>query len=1024
MQAGCDAGSFREYQKAVASFDKALEIKPNDYDAWCNRGVVLCDHFRQYEQAVASYDKALQIKPDKYEAWNNRGVALGNLGEYEQAVASYDKALKIKPDDYQACFNRGVTLGYLGEYEQAVASYDKVLEFKPDYYDAWYNRGILLCDNLGRYEQAVASFNKALEIKPDYYDAWCNRGVALDHLGEYEQAVASYDKALEIKPDDHETWCKRGVTLDHLGEYEQAVASYDKALKFKPDYHKAWYGRGVTLDHLGENEQAVASYNKALEFKPDYHEVWNSRGNALNNLGEYEQAVASYDKALEIKPDYYDAWCNRGVALDHLGEYEQAVTSYDKALEFKPDKYEAWCNRGVVLCDLGEYEQAVASYDKALEIKPDLHEVWINRGIASGNSVSCDPFLSLSSTIARNNPDLDKRGYHGVLASYEEGFKYCHQDTHPEGWGLLHQAIGIANYVQGQKDFRPRTYWFKAVKSYNQALKTLTASDFPEFHLKVLHDLINVRLHVGEIAKIEELQRQGTDVLRCLLNECQSPGKKKQLALKFAGFQQFTVDLAVQSGNWCAALELAEAGKNACLSWLLDGWSDESPKLAEIQQLLNTKTAIVYWHLSPYALHTFILTHNNQPIILTSSQSPAQRLQDFEKWAKTWNEEYSNYRKGKDNEGEKITTWRDNLPSMLQQLGEILDIGYIVNVINDLTPQPPSLQGNGENIEGDFISFKDDSCSPLLAVEGLGERSIQNLILIPHRDLHCFPIHALFPNNFTIIYLPSAKTGISLKTLKSTNLEKIREINVGAIHKLPLLSVEHPDSKDFGILSHAEIEVAAIAKIFQVPTERRIGEAEATKQAIQTALINNSGIFHFTGHSFYNFHHPKQSALALSGEDLLTLEEICNIENFGYYQLVTLSSCETAIASNQTITAEYVGLVSGFLFQGVANVVSTLWTVTDDSSSFLMIYFYWQLKKGKSPTIALKKAQNWLRNLTFLRLEKIYRVILSNLPENDQTIRPFIRRKLYQISIMEDIEKQKKPYIHPYYWAGFIITGF
>jgi Flp pilus assembly protein TadD len=62
-----------------------------------NRGAALVD-LGQFEEAIASYDKALQIKPDYHEAWSNRGVALMNLGQFEQAIASYDKALQFKPD--------------------------------------------------------------------------------------------------------------------------------------------------------------------------------------------------------------------------------------------------------------------------------------------------------------------------------------------------------------------------------------------------------------------------------------------------------------------------------------------------------------------------------------------------------------------------------------------------------------------------------------------------------------------------------------------------------------------------------------------------------------------------------------------------------------------------------------------------------------------------------------------------------------------------------------------------------------
>ncbi|WP_146220329.1 tetratricopeptide repeat protein, partial [Microcystis aeruginosa] len=52
--------------------------------------------------AIASYDRALEFKPDDHPAWNNRGIALYNLGRYEEAIASYDRALEIKPDDHQA----------------------------------------------------------------------------------------------------------------------------------------------------------------------------------------------------------------------------------------------------------------------------------------------------------------------------------------------------------------------------------------------------------------------------------------------------------------------------------------------------------------------------------------------------------------------------------------------------------------------------------------------------------------------------------------------------------------------------------------------------------------------------------------------------------------------------------------------------------------------------------------------------------------------------------------------------------
>ncbi|MEM9245717.1 MAG: tetratricopeptide repeat protein, partial [Cyanobacteria bacterium P01_F01_bin.153] len=53
---------------------------------------------------MASYDKALEFKPDLHEAWYNRGLVLGHLGRTEEAIASYDKAVEIKPDKNEAWY--------------------------------------------------------------------------------------------------------------------------------------------------------------------------------------------------------------------------------------------------------------------------------------------------------------------------------------------------------------------------------------------------------------------------------------------------------------------------------------------------------------------------------------------------------------------------------------------------------------------------------------------------------------------------------------------------------------------------------------------------------------------------------------------------------------------------------------------------------------------------------------------------------------------------------------------------------
>ncbi|MDZ8257242.1 tetratricopeptide repeat protein [Nostoc sp. ChiQUE01b] len=361
------------------------QIPTRQYNLLINLGK-LQSAGQDYKEAIASYDKALEFKPDYHQAWYNRGIALRNLRRNEEAIASYDKALEIEPDNYQAWVSRGIALENLGRNEEAIASFTEALKVKTDYHDAWNWHGYVL-DKLGRYEEAIASYDQALKINSDDDYAWTSRGISLKELGRYEEAIASYDQALKINSDDDYAWTSRGISLEKLGRYEEALISLDKALELEPkndlsDLYYVWKFRGITLNKLGRYEEALISLDKALELEPkndlsDLYYVWNWRGITLNELDRYEEALISLDKALELEPkddlsDLFYVWRRRGITLNKLGRYEEAIASYDQALSIKPDDHEAWYNRGKALLNLGRNEEAIASYDKAQQIQPDF----------------------------------------------------------------------------------------------------------------------------------------------------------------------------------------------------------------------------------------------------------------------------------------------------------------------------------------------------------------------------------------------------------------------------------------------------------------------------------------------------------------------------------------------------------------------------------------------------------------------------------------------------------------------------
>jgi len=151
------------------------------------------------EEAIAAFDQAVAIKPDDHDTLYNKGIALGKLERYVEAIAAYDQALAIKPDYHNAFYNKGNALCYLGRYEEAIAAFDQALAIKPDDQDALNNKGNAL-GNLGRYEEAIAAFDQALAIKPDYHNAFYNKACCYGLQKDVVKAVEFLQQAIGLNP--------------------------------------------------------------------------------------------------------------------------------------------------------------------------------------------------------------------------------------------------------------------------------------------------------------------------------------------------------------------------------------------------------------------------------------------------------------------------------------------------------------------------------------------------------------------------------------------------------------------------------------------------------------------------------------------------------------------------------------------------------------------------------------------------------------------------------------------------------
>lgn len=107
---------------------QAIGIDPNVAAAHANLGNALRLMGRG-DEAMASYDRALRLQPDNTRALKGRGLILWQRQRREETLACYERLLRLEPDCADAWIMKGAALHALKRGDEAIASYRKALEF-------------------------------------------------------------------------------------------------------------------------------------------------------------------------------------------------------------------------------------------------------------------------------------------------------------------------------------------------------------------------------------------------------------------------------------------------------------------------------------------------------------------------------------------------------------------------------------------------------------------------------------------------------------------------------------------------------------------------------------------------------------------------------------------------------------------------------------------------------------------------------------------------------------------------------
>jgi CHAT domain-containing protein len=980
------------------SQERDLCIVGHAYVALCQYGNAL-----HVDTLALSLDRSRPNGNCRADALADMGNAYNSLSEYQRATRCFENAISIcarsgeKDKEANAMDGLGRTYGGLTEYATEFRCLWHALSLYRQVGDR-YGQAIAFVhlgnafNRSSQYSIAIKYLHMALPIcvraqKIDTQaDIYHCLGDSYADLSQFARAIECSEHALSLYKQLNDELGATGVLDDigvdyyNLGNYATAISFYREALAISeqlrdPDSVAGDLNDlGVASYHLGQYDDAIAAYHKALAI---YHEVGDKEGLAysLGNMGDAEgglldcqDAVANDIQAVKIarKTDDKNILAMNLIKLANadrgLKRFYDATACYDEAMPLLQHngnldgQARVLVGLGDASCGLGLYMKAISYYDEALPIDQQIRK-------ADGEA-KCLAGLMAAWRACRKLP----------LAIYygKQSVNVC-------------QTIraGVVNLGAGTQ----KSYLTTVESTYRDLADLLIdQGDLPEAEQVLgllkdqeLTDFVQRSAQASPASATLSLtpqQQAAADQDKVLSQPVIALGEQID---ELARVQNPTRDQAAQLASLQQQLVPCEAKYQAFLTTQLPAELAQASAdtKAHLQDVQNAEGALQgdLQQMGPgtVALFTLVEPDKYRVVVVTSQTEKAEE----------YDISSADLRK-------MVLQWREALMDP------------------DADPRPL-----GEKLYTVLIG-------PIEA--DLAQAHAQVLMWSLDDVLRYVPMAALYDGKQYLVerYQNEVFTGASVAGLGNTASSRSwRVLALGVSKPHDVTDPTTDQTLNFPALNGVPQEIAGIISgpgdTGTLPGEAYL-DTGFTQQEMLDDLNLHYPVVHIASH-FYFGKDYKSSFLLLGDGSPFTMDTIATSgQMFQRVDLLTLSACETAMASSSGDGHEVESF--GMLAQekGAASILASLWPVADQSTQALMDNFYrihGAGPGGVSKAEALQQAQ--------------FAMLRGQISPSSTTPTP--GRDAEEMPTKTDpnlppfTPDPKAPYAHPYYWAPFVLIG-
>jgi CHAT domain-containing protein len=772
-----------------------------------------------------------------------------------------------------------------------------------------------------------------------------------------------------------------GNTLRHLGNYNRTNGDFEKAIDFytrelnvyKKQYKKNHFDIAVCHYNIGSVLYEKLNYKKALEHYLIAHQIWNKTKKPTSGYMRYlNEAIGDMYWELNDKENalkYFDLATTKEKIINN----DVSENSIKKGTKFLKDK---------------NYNLALQSYNDAFERRKKLF------GENHFFTGACKNF------IART---IDYSGdIEGALTAYQEAINILVTEMHTKDWYTNPTLVmHIQSYLYLLESLKAKGELLKKLYHKTSSLKDLeTALKTQEIAIQVLEVMKNndmsdnskvfwtknsLILFENSINTAYQLFNITKD--KKYLEKAFNFSERSKSLLLLSSLHGFEINSFSKLPN---DVLLTEKSFKKSINEYVGKINNEEKRCTKVREKMLTiwkeKLQKLY---NQYDVFLNELKQNYPDYYQLKFEFPIASVKQVQQQILTKKSMLISYFLGKNK------CYVFNISKTDFQLREInknielelLITEYYKQLIDYETTQ---IKPQKQFLKYQRLAYKlyETLLEPELK-SGNPKNIFEELIIIPDGKLAYIPFESLLTINnikekrtykslpyllkqFAISYSPSASVKLlfNKQTITSNRYFGFAPNYQNQYYKKPEKSLKN--------LKYNETEVDYASKLFN-------GKKWLAKNATEDQLKNSVSkacIVHFAMHGEVDDEFPLLSKLYFNtskeNDGKLHTYEIYNLDLQA--QLVILSACNTANGKLERGEG-IMSLERAFQYAGSSAILSTLWTVDDESTTKLTQLFLKNIKEGFAKDVALQQAK-----LSYL-----------------ETASPEV--------------------LHPYFWSSFKLTG-